>query len=203
LVIFLLYRYINVIFQDYVSPSLQKISRGFRFSPAIASVTLIGFANSGTQILAAMAASVSPQGVSYNIGLGYGGVVFGATLVFGKIILGRDRGLEFEMQRLTRDFFFLGVVMGVTALFVVFGGGTSVHCYCLLGVYCFLVVFLWFEEQYRNSDFCRVEEIGDRDEEMPVSWGRKFLNWFKWRKMHKDGLIVPESVRGEPELIDH
>jgi Ca2+/Na+ antiporter len=79
MVLFLLYRYINLVFQDYVSPSLQSIARGFRFSPAIGSLTLIGFANSGTQILAAIAAGGTPQGVSYNIGLAYGGVLFTAT----------------------------------------------------------------------------------------------------------------------------
>jgi hypothetical protein len=45
------------------------------------------------------------------------------------------------MPRLIRDFFFLGVGLGVTGVFVVFGGGTSVHGYCMMGVWCALVVF--------------------------------------------------------------
>lgn len=48
-----------------------------------------------------------------------------------------------------------------------------------------------------------MEEIGDRDEEMPVSWGKRFLEWFKWRKTHEDGEIFEGSARGQPEFIDH
>jgi hypothetical protein len=107
------------------------------------------------------------------------------------------------MPRVTRDFFFLIVVIGVTVPFVVFGGSTTVHCYVMLGVWVVLMLFLWFEEQYRNSDFCKIEEIGDRNETESLSWGKKFLNWFKWRKTHNQGSIVQESARGEPELIDH
>jgi len=77
----LLFKFICEVIEDYVAPGIVYICEYFDLSESLAGVTLIAFANGAGDILTAIVASDSKEGISYNIGSLYGAGLFVLTFI--------------------------------------------------------------------------------------------------------------------------
>jgi sodium/potassium/calcium exchanger 6 len=71
-VIFLIFRFISGVVEEYLAPSIAYISEWLKMPEALAAVTLLALANGAGDVITALVASGSSGGLSYNIGSIYG-----------------------------------------------------------------------------------------------------------------------------------
>lgn len=69
-----------------MAPGVVHISKVLNLSDALAGVTLLAFANGAGDVITALVASDSKEGISYNIGALYGAGLFVITFVIAKTI---------------------------------------------------------------------------------------------------------------------
>lgn len=70
--IYLIFRFISSVVEEYLAPSIAFISEWLKLPEALAAVTLLALANGAGDVITALVASGSSDGLSYNIGSIYG-----------------------------------------------------------------------------------------------------------------------------------
>ena len=73
---------------EYIGPSITYIQKWLGLSEALAGVTLLALANGAGDVITAIVASDSADGVAYNIGALFGAGLFVCTIVMTFTILG-------------------------------------------------------------------------------------------------------------------
>ena len=76
IIIFLILKVINDIVDEYVAEALVYVSEWLKMSEVLAGVTLIALANGAGDLITAVVASGSSEGVAYNIGALFGAGLF-------------------------------------------------------------------------------------------------------------------------------
>lgn len=66
--IFLNFKYLAILVDEYLAEGITKISDWLNFSEALAACTLLAFANGAGDVITALVASGAEGGVFYNIG---------------------------------------------------------------------------------------------------------------------------------------
>ena len=79
--ILLIFKFICAVVDEYIAPAIVYLSEKMKLSEALAGVTLLAFANGAGDVITAIVASDSKEGVSYNVGALYGAGLFVLTLV--------------------------------------------------------------------------------------------------------------------------
>ena len=82
----MLFNFICSTIDEYVAPAIVYLSKYLKLSEALAGVTLLAFANGAGDVVTAIVASSSKEGVSYNVGALYGAGFFVLTLVIALTI---------------------------------------------------------------------------------------------------------------------
>ena len=82
-----MFKFICSTIDEFVSPGIVYLSEQLQLSEALAGVTLLAFANGAGDVVTAIVASNSKDGVSYNVGALYGAGFFVLTLVVAFTIL--------------------------------------------------------------------------------------------------------------------
>lgn len=97
----------------------------------MAVVTLISFANGSGDIIASFVASSSPGGISYNIGILYGGGIFICSLVIAFTILKNKSGIPITMTNriIYRD---IGLYILATIVIILIGYSGKIYWWSLL-----------------------------------------------------------------------
>lgn len=72
IVIALIFRNISAVVEEYLAPSITYISDWLKLPEALAAVTLLALANGAGDVITALVASNTSDGISYNIGSIYG-----------------------------------------------------------------------------------------------------------------------------------
>lgn len=72
LLIFLIFRFVSSVVEEYLAPSIAFISEYLELPEALAAVTLLALANGAGDVITALVASGSSGGLAYNIGSIYG-----------------------------------------------------------------------------------------------------------------------------------
>ena len=85
--IILLFKFICSTIEEFVAPAIVFLSDFLELSDALAGVTLLAFANGAGDVITAIVASGSKDGISYNVGALYGAGFFVLTLVVALTIL--------------------------------------------------------------------------------------------------------------------
>jgi sodium/potassium/calcium exchanger 6 len=75
----LIFKFISAVVEEYLAPAISYISEWLNLSEALAAVTLLALANGAGDVITALVASGSSDGLSYNIGSIYGA---GFVLIF-------------------------------------------------------------------------------------------------------------------------
>lgn len=74
--IFLIFKFISSTIEEFCAPSITFLCEWLKLSEALAAVTLLAFANGAADVITAIVASHSSNGISYNIGSLYGAGLF-------------------------------------------------------------------------------------------------------------------------------
>lgn len=91
-IIFFNFRYLAIVVDEYCAEGITLISEWLGFSQSLAGVTLLAFANGAGDVLTAIVASGSSEGVFYNIGSIYGAGLFVCCCVVAVAIFKSDEG---------------------------------------------------------------------------------------------------------------
>jgi len=126
-----------------VAPAIVYLSRFLQLSEALAGVTLLAFANGAGDVITAIVASGSKDGISYNVGALYGAGFFVLTLVVALTIINSDTKIKVEKSVVFRDigFYILATIYIISVAF--YGKITwilSLGMLLLYGVYVGVVV---------------------------------------------------------------
>jgi hypothetical protein len=82
LVIYVIFKFITALVDEYICPSIEYIKEQLNMSEALAGVTLLALANGAGDVITAIVASGSDtNGVSYNIGALFGAGFFVCSMV--------------------------------------------------------------------------------------------------------------------------
>jgi sodium/potassium/calcium exchanger 6 len=88
LALFFIFRFICALVDEYIGPSITYIQKWLGLSEALAGVTLLALANGAGDVITAIVASDSADGVAYNIGALFGAGLFVCTIVMTFTITG-------------------------------------------------------------------------------------------------------------------
>jgi len=126
-----------------VAPAIVYLSRFLQLSEALAGVTLLAFANGAGDVITAIVASGSKDGISYNVGALYGAGFFVLTLVVALTIMNSETKIKVEKSVIFRDigFYILATIYIISVAF--YGKITwvlSMGMLLLYGVYVGVVV---------------------------------------------------------------
>lgn len=86
-----------------MAPAIVYLSRFLQLSEALAGVTLLAFANGAGDVITAIVASGSKDGISYNVGALYGAGFFVLTLVVALTIMNSETKIKVEKSVVFRD----------------------------------------------------------------------------------------------------
>lgn len=144
-IIFFNFRYLAIVVEEYCAEGITDISEWLGFSQSLAGVTLLAFANGAGDVLTAIVASGSSEGVFYNIGSIYGAGLFVCCCVVAVAILkSKEGGIQFDEMIIKRD---LSVYIATTCVVIFFGWIGQITWYSsviLLFLYACQVMFvLW------------------------------------------------------------
>lgn len=81
ILILLIFKFISAVVEEYLAPSISYISEWLGLSEALAAVTLLALANGAGDVITALVASGSSDGLAYNIGSIYGAGLFVTSIV--------------------------------------------------------------------------------------------------------------------------
>lgn len=126
-----------------MAPAIVYLSRFLQLSEALAGVTLLAFANGAGDVITAIVASGSKDGISYNVGALYGAGFFVLTLVVALTIMNSETKIKVEKSVIFRDigFYILATIYIISVAF--YGKITwvlSMGMLLLYGVYVGVVV---------------------------------------------------------------
>lgn len=80
--------------ENYLSPSLSRISKRLGISESLAGVTLLAFSNGAPDVISSISAGSSFDAVPLIIGALFGGGIFVTTLVAGTVIYSSKNGIK-------------------------------------------------------------------------------------------------------------
>ena len=103
LAILIIFKIICSTVDEYIAPAIVYISEYFNFSESLAGVTLLAFANGAGDVVTAIVASGSKDGVSYNVGALYGAGFFVLTLVIALTIINSPKKIVVDKSVIFRD----------------------------------------------------------------------------------------------------
>jgi sodium/potassium/calcium exchanger 6 len=141
IIIFINFRYLAHVIDDFCAEGLTRISKWLKFSDELAGCTLLAFANGAGDVITAIVASESSEGVGYTIGSLFGAGLFCCCIVIGGAILANGKAIEFQRMIVKRDLLLYMVAAVVTLVFGIIGKLTVFSSLILLGIY--VVQVLW------------------------------------------------------------
>lgn len=155
----LLFKFICEVIEDYVAPGIVYICEYLKLSESLAGVTLIAFANGAGDILTAIVASDSKEGISYNIGSLYGAGLFVLTFVVSMTIFNSPNQIILGKSMVWRD---IGMYI-FASLFIVclaiYGTITPFYSIILLLFYIVLVIIVIIQDKLK----AKTEELKNED----------------------------------------
>lgn len=142
LILAILFIFIVESVEDYVAPAIVYLSKFLGMSESLAGVTLIAFANGAGDVLTAIVASDSEEGISYNVGALYGAGLFVLTFVVAMTILASPKPIEVLPSLLFREIGFY-IIATLFTIFTAYLGVISIMTsVILLGIYITLVLIV-------------------------------------------------------------
>jgi len=112
-VLFIVFRFTCDIVDEYIAESIVYITKWMKLSEGLAGVTLLALANGAGDLVTAVVASGSDEGVSYNIGSLFGAGLFVCTVVIAATINENGKPLVYEKHTIYRDlvFYIAGILL--------------------------------------------------------------------------------------------
>ena len=118
LIILVLFNFICKTIEEFVAPAVVYLAKYFKLSEALAGVTLLAFSNGAGDVITAIVASSSDEGISYNIGSLFGAGLFVVTVVIALTIKNSPNEIVLPKDVIYRD---VGFYILATLLVIYFG----------------------------------------------------------------------------------
>jgi sodium/potassium/calcium exchanger 6 len=151
-IIFLIFRFISSVVEEFLAPAITYISEWLKLPEALAAVTLLALANGAGDVITALVASGSPGGLSYNIGSIYGAGFFVCSIVVAMTIFSSPNDIQLEANSIWRDVGFYILSTLVIIVFGVIGELTTMSAITMLACYCLLVVIVYIQEKNKPEE---------------------------------------------------
>lgn len=104
--------------EEFVAPAVVYLAKYLQLSEALAGVTLLAFSNGAGDVITALVASGSDDGISYNIGSLFGAGLFVVSVVMALTIKNSPTSIKIPPDVLFRD---IGFYIAATLLIIYFG----------------------------------------------------------------------------------
>jgi sodium/potassium/calcium exchanger 6 len=141
--IYLIFKFICALVDEYIAESLTYIQEYLKISEALAGVTILALANGAGDVVTAIVASGSSEGVSYNIGALFGAGLFVCAIVICLTILQSKEELVVNANTVYRDIGFY-LAGGLLVLFYAWYGKIPWWgAVSMLILYFVLVIVVW------------------------------------------------------------
>ena len=185
--ILLIFKFICAVVDEYIAPAIVYLSEKMQLSEALAGVTLLAFANGAGDVITAIVASDSKEGVSYNVGALYGAGLFVLTLVVALTIKTSPKSITVYKSTIYRDtgFYILATLLTLGIAFT--GSITWVSSLAMLVLYLLLVIVVMIQDRIeakssRSKSFIMTTELDEEEEplqdEMVRRKTRRFTDIF-------------------------
>lgn len=152
LFLIIVFQFICEVIEEYIAPGIVYICEYLDLSESLAGVTLIAFANGAGDILTAIVASDSKEGISYNIGSLYGAGLFILTFILSMTIFQSPKEIVMSKRIIWRD---IGMYV-VGTLFIIgmaiYGKITWVMSLILLFIYLLLIIIVIIQDCWYKGD---------------------------------------------------
>lgn len=167
LILLILFKFICSTVDEYIAPAIVYLSEYLNLTESLAGVTLLAFANGAGDVLTAIVASDSKEGISYNVGALYGAGLFVLTLVVALTIKNSPNKIVVSKSLIYRDVGFYLLATVVTVGFALMGRLTWFTSVVMLLIYLTLVVFVVIQDclEKNNSEEVEIKPKG-KDEEI-------------------------------------
>lgn len=132
--------------EEYIAPAIVYLSEYLNLSESLAGVTLLAFANGAGDVLTAIVASDSKEGISYNVGALYGAGLFVITLVVALTIRSSSAEIVVGKSLIFRDVGFYILATLVTIGMGIYGKITVMTSIFLLFLYFALVIIVLIQD---------------------------------------------------------
>lgn len=145
-----LFKFLCQVVEEYIAPSIVYISDALNLSEAMAGVTLIAFSNGAGDVITALVASNTKEGVSYNIGALYGAGLFFMTIVLALTIKYSPETLTVPKNFVYRD---IGVYILATICIPLMALARKITWYyslCMLLLYGLLIVIVAVQNRIKD-----------------------------------------------------
>ena len=145
--ILLIFKFICAVVDEYIAPAIVYLSEKMELSEALAGVTLLAFANGAGDVITAIVASDSKEGVSYNVGALYGAGLFVLTLVVALTIKTSPKSITVYKSTIYRDtgFYILATLLTVGIAYT--GSITWLSSLAMLALYLALVIVVMIQDR--------------------------------------------------------
>lgn len=162
LTILFIFVFIGNLVDEYIEPSITYIKEYMNLSDAMGGVTLLALANGAGDVITAIVAAGSTEGVAYNIGSLFGAGLFVCAAVIAKTIMVADEDICCGPNTIYRDvgFYILGcllVLFWIIYEVIPWWGAAT-----MLALYALLVVVVFCQD--KGWCFSGEEKGGDDDE---------------------------------------
>ena len=143
------FRFTCDVVDEYIAESLVYLSKVLKLSEALAGVTLLALANGAGDLLTAIVASDSAEGVSYNIGALLGAGLFVITIVLYFTINSTKKLIIIDESTVNRDVLFY--IAGILLIVVcgIWGYLTWWTSVIMLFIYALLVFVVWYQDKVK------------------------------------------------------
>jgi len=121
LVIYVIFKFIAALVDEYICPSIEYIKDLCNMSEALAGVTLLALANGAGDVITAIVASGSEDGVSYNIGALFGAGFFVCSMVICLTIKKAKDDIKVSASTIYRDVGFYIVGSALCLFYAIWG----------------------------------------------------------------------------------
>ncbi len=150
--IVILFRFICETVEEYIAPAIVYLSEYLKLSDALAGVTLLAFSNGAGDVITAIVASDSKEGVSYNVGALYGAGLFVISLIISLTIKNSPNPIVVEPAVIWRDIGFYILAALFTLFFAYQGKITIISSVLMLGLYVVYVIVVLIQDSMQKDD---------------------------------------------------
>ena len=160
LVLYFIFKFICALVDEYIAASIEYIVDEYKMSDALAGVTLIALANGAGDVVTAIVASGSADGVAYNVGALFGAGLFVCTIVMTFTIVAsrKKKGSEEYMPIIVdpnfiyRDIGFYLIATGFVIFCGIMGKITWWTSTIMLALYVAFVVVVYVQDSKKAAE---------------------------------------------------
>ena len=160
-----LFKFICQVVEEYIAPAVVYLSKYLKLSEALAGVTLLAFVNGAGDVITAIVASDTREGISYNIGALYGAGLFFMTCVVALTVKYSPKPILVPNAMVYRDIGFYILATLMVPLIALEGYITWLSALFMLILYSILVIIVALQGPNSTvSEFTSVDESYDNEE---------------------------------------